>query len=182
MQQQGFPGQQATPQPPSGGQQSGQQPKFPQVTQMEDQDFGIAPTAQLYNGPMNSPTPTRIPGGLVITTEALSMLLEQRGGGVLLFDVLGGPMGLPGAQIALPAAQPGSFNDRTQQEFGQYLGQVTRGDRGVPMVFYCQNPRCWMAYNAALRAINMGYTQVLWYRGGIDAWQMARLPTFSKQF
>lgn len=27
-----------------------------------------------------------------------------------------------------------------------------------------------MVYNAALRAINMGYTQVYWYRDGIEAW------------
>jgi 3-mercaptopyruvate sulfurtransferase SseA len=33
-----------------------------------------------------------------------------------------------------------------------------------------------MSYNAALRAINLGYTNVLWYRGGIEAWQQAGLP------
>ena len=26
-----------------------------------------------------------------------------------------------------------------------------------------------MSYNASLRAIRMGYSQVLWYRGGIEA-------------
>jgi hypothetical protein len=33
-----------------------------------------------------------------------------------------------------------------------------------------------MSYNAALRAINLGYKNVLWYRGGIEAWQRAGLP------
>jgi len=175
------PMQQPQPQQQSGGQQFGQQPNFSQATQMEEQDFGVAPTAQLYTGPMHGPTPTKIPGGLVITTEALWMTLQQNGGQMLILDVLGGQMGLPGAQNALPAAQPGSFNDQTQQEFGQYLAQMTGGNKATPLVLYCQNPQCWMSYNAALRAINMGYTQVLWYRGGIEAWQMAGLQTFAKQ-
>lgn len=33
-----------------------------------------------------------------------------------------------------------------------------------------------MSYNAALRAINLGYRNVLWYRGGIEAWQAAGQP------
>jgi len=30
-----------------------------------------------------------------------------------------------------------------------------------------------MSYNAAVRASRMGYSQVLWYRGGIEAWKAA---------
>lgn len=41
----------------------------------------------------------------------------------------------------------------------------------MPLVFHCQSTQCWMSYNAALRAIHMGYTQVYWYRGGVEAWQ-----------
>ncbi|NOX93804.1 MAG: sulfurtransferase [Alphaproteobacteria bacterium] len=146
---------------------------------MESQDFGVAPTSQLYSGAMHGPTPTTIPGGLVITTEALWMTLQQNQNSIAIFDVLGGQQILPGAIAAVPASAPGSFNDQTQQEFGQFLQQVTGGNKQTPVLFYCQSPQCWMSYNAALRAINMGYTQVLWYRGGIEAWQMAGLPTQS---
>jgi rhodanese-related sulfurtransferase len=33
-----------------------------------------------------------------------------------------------------------------------------------------------MSYNAALRAIAAGYSNVLWYRGGIEAWKAAGMP------
>jgi len=138
----------------------------------EAKDFGIAPTERLHEGPMHAPTPTRIPGGLVITTGALKMLYERESA-LLVFDVLGGPQMLPNAQNALPAGQAGSFTDQTQREFGNYLQQVTGGDKEKPLVFYCQSIECWMSYNAALRAVNLGYTQVFWYRGGIEAWQAA---------
>ncbi len=130
---------------------------------------------------MHGPTPTRIPGGAVVSTEALNKLYEERQGMFLVFDVLGGPAGLPAAQNAVPAHQAGSFDDQVQREFGQYLEQITGGRKDVPMVFYCQSVHCWMSYNAALRAIKMGYTQVLWYRGGIEAWQAAGLQTFGRQ-
>src|SRR5690606_7269363 len=119
-----------------------------------------------------------IPGGLVVTTEALNGLYTNNQGQFIVFDVLGGPQGLPGAQNARPAGAGGSFNDQTQRDFGNYLQSVTGGNKQVPLVFYCQNAHCWLSYNAALRAIKMGYTQVLWYRGGIEAWQQAGLPTF----
>jgi PQQ-dependent catabolism-associated CXXCW motif protein len=144
-------------------------------------DFGVAPTDKLHDGPMHAPTPTRIPGGLVISTGALNALYERDPSSFLVFDVLGGPQGLPNAQNALPAAQAGSFTDQTQREFGGYLQQVTRGNKDMPLVFYCQSIECWMSYNAALRAVNLGYTQVFWYRGGIEAWQAAGFKTQSRQ-
>lgn len=181
MQQQGQQ-QQQQPQQQNFGSPQPEQPanqnsQFAQAEQFESQDFGVAPVSQLYSGTMHGPTPTTIPGGLVISTEALWTTLQQNQGGIAIFDVLGGQEILPGAYAASPAAAPGSFNDQTQQEFGQFLTQVTGGNKQVPLLFYCQSPQCWMSYNASLRAINMGYTQVLWYRGGIEAWKKAGLPT-----
>jgi len=139
----------------------------------ERKDFGVAPRTSLHTGPMHGPTPASIPGGQVITTKGLVALLADPSLGALVFDILGGPEAIPGSQPAVPAAQPGSFNDQTQQEFGNYLRQVTGGRQDRPLVFYCLSMQCWMSYNASLRAINMGHQNVLWYRGGIEAWKAA---------
>jgi PQQ-dependent catabolism-associated CXXCW motif protein len=143
------------------------------LMQQERQDFGIKPTAELHTGPMHAPTPATIPGGQVITTKGLLPLLGNAELGALLFDVLGGSEIIPGARPAAPASQPGSFSDRNQQEFGQYLQSLTKGNKETPLVFYCLSSHCWMSYNASLRAINLGYRNVLWYRGGIEAWKAA---------
>ncbi len=143
----------------------------------ERQDYGVAPQRGLHSGAMHGPTPTQIPGGQVITTKGVSDLLQnQQQLRPLLFDVLGGPQTIPGAQPAVAASQPGGFDDQVQQRFGAYLQQATGGNRETPLVFYCLNTHCWMSYNAALRAIDLKYTNVLWYRGGIEAWQRAGLP------
>ncbi len=162
----------ARPTPPPAPPRVGASPQ----AQAERQDLGVAPTAQLHTGAMHGPTPNEIPGGQVITTQGLKQLIDGKQAPLLLLDILGGQQVIPGAQFAVPAAQPGSFGDTTQQQFGQFLQQATRGNKEMPLVLYCQSRECWMSYNAALRAINLGYTNVLWYRGGIEAWQAAGLP------
>jgi len=136
----------------------------------------VAPTAQLHTGAMHGPTPASIPGGQVITTQGVKALMDGKQAPFLLLDVLGGPQVINEEQAAAPASQAGSFSDGTQQQFGQYLQQATGGNKEVALVLYCQSRECWMSYNAALRAINLGYRNVLWYRGGIEAWQAAGLP------
>lgn len=172
-QQQGYPQQQQQPQQ-QGFNNGG---KLDQLMQMERQDYGVPATSQLHNGAMHGPTPASIPGGQLITTKGLSELVQGRQTPYFLFDVLGGQETLPGAMPAVWMSQPGSFNDQTQQQLSQMLQQGTQGRKDVPMIFYCMSTQCWMSYNAALRAINAGYSNVLWYRGGIEAWKAAGLPT-----
>lgn len=143
----------------------------------ETQDFGVAPTRQLRpSQQLHGPTPTSIPGGKVIGTRQLSEMLQRGQDRILLLHAYGAPQHLPGAQAVAPASQGGSFDDQVQREFGQYLRQATGGDTSRTMVVYCAGPQCWGSYNAALRAIHMGFRNVNWYRGGIEAWGQAGLP------
>jgi PQQ-dependent catabolism-associated CXXCW motif protein len=142
----------------------------------ERQDFGVAPVSVLHDGAMHGPTPASIPGGQVITTKGLVELVRGGRVPVLTLDVLGGAEMIQGAVYAVQASSPGTFNDRTQQQFGQFLQQATGGNKQHPIVLYCLSPECWMSYNASLRAINLGYTNVMWYRGGIESWKKAGLP------
>ena len=140
------------------------------MSRLEREDFGVAATRELHNGPMHGPTPASIPGGKVITTVGVLDLQRQQIPHVLI-DVLGAPDMLPNALPGAWMSQPGSFTDEVQQRAAAMLMQAARGRKDMPLVFYCQSPQCWMSYNAALRAINAGFTNVLWYRGGVEAWR-----------
>ena len=163
----------------------GQQPAYgtnlDQLMPIERQDFGVPPTRQLHSGAMHGPTPATIPGAQVVTTKGLSALMQSNQVPYLLFDVLGQTETLPNAIAAAWLAQPGTFNDPIQHQFSQLLAQGTQGRKDTALVFYCLSRECWMSYNAALRAINAGYSNVLWYRGGIEAWKAAGLPTTMAQ-
>jgi PQQ-dependent catabolism-associated CXXCW motif protein len=133
-------------------------------------DFGVPPQSTLQQN-VGSPTPLTIPGGHVITTAEIQQAV---GSNILFFDVWnsGSPHPtIPGA-IPIPGAgNPGDFTDQLQQQLWQYLAQATRQQAQQPIVFFCASSSCWESYNAALRAINMGFKTVLWYRGGLAAWQ-----------
>ena len=146
----------------------------PALDQEELRDYGVPATAQLHTGAMHGKTPNSIPGGQVVTTSGiLSMVQAQKQ--FMVFHVLYSPTGLPGAIAFGDASQAGSFSDQIQQRMKQALQQATQGNTSTHLVFYCQSTECWMSYNASLRAINLGYSNVLWYRGGVEAWQKAGL-------
>ncbi|MBB6063906.1 rhodanese-like domain-containing protein [Pseudoxanthomonas broegbernensis] len=143
----------------------------------EAQDFGVPATQKLRpSDQLGGPTPTRIPGGRVIATQQLVQLLQAKQGAPMLLHAYHSMEHLPGAIAVVPAAQGGSFDDEVQRGFGQYLQQATNGDVSRMLVFYCGGPQCWGSYNASLRAIHLGYRNVHWYRGGVQAWRQAGLP------
>lgn len=177
-----YPRQQPPPPPNRQVPRPYQQPQPPPRAggASETADLGVKPTAQLRpTEQLHAPTPTSIPGGKLIATQQLLQALQggQGGqGGPMLLHAFPSPQHLPGAIPVVPAGQGGRFDDAVQRDLGQYLQQATGGDTSRMLVFYCQGVQCWASYNASLRAIRLGYRNVHWYRGGLDAWQQARLP------
>lgn len=149
----------------------------------ESKDFGVQPITTLRpTQQLHGPTPTTIPGGKVVGTQQLAQWMQgQQGqqGRVMLLHAIASNQHLPNAIPVVPASQGGSFDDQVQRDFGDYLQKATGGDRSRLMVTYCASVQCWGSYNAALRAIRMGYKNVHWYRGGMEAWQQAGLPVLT---
>jgi PQQ-dependent catabolism-associated CXXCW motif protein len=139
----------------------------------EDRDWGVAPTKQFRTSDYHAPTPRQIPGGRVVTTVELSKMLEGQPKPYLI-DVLGGDMHrtIIGA-FWLVGAGAGDMDADAQRRFLFALASFAAGDKNRPLVFFCVDPECWLSYNAALRAIAAGYTNVMWYRGGVAAWRQA---------
>jgi PQQ-dependent catabolism-associated CXXCW motif protein len=160
---------------PGTGQPGAAPASFEALEAWERQDMGVTPVDQLHSGQMHAPTPNQIPGGQVISTRGLIPLLQGAAGvPPIVLHVNQAPQSLPSAIPAAWAAAPGDFNDATQAQLGQMLMQFSQGNRQRPIVTYCGGPQCWMSYNAALRAIRLGFTNVLWYRGGLEAWGQAQ--------
>ncbi len=99
-----------------------------------------------------------------------------------LINVLGGDAHrtIAGA-FWLRGASAGDMNARETRRFLDAMGKFAAGDRSRAMVFFCADSRCWLSYNAALRAIAAGYTNIMWYRGGLAAWNHAALPMMQSE-
>jgi PQQ-dependent catabolism-associated CXXCW motif protein len=143
----------------------------------ESADYGIAPTNTLHLANFDAPTPTHIQGARTITTLALRSMLASAQPPVLI-DVIGGEqtVSLPTAVWLRDAGVGRHLDDDVQAWFDLHLSQLTHRDKSHPVVFFCASRMCWLAHNATLRALDLGYTNVYWYRGGRDSWQAAGLP------
>ena len=143
----------------------------------ETQNFGLRPTATIRVNNYEGPTPTVIMGARTITTPQLRDMLASSNP-PLLIDVLGGnpQNSLPGAILFTLAGLGNSLSDQVQQRLSMHLAQLTQGEWRAPIVFFCLSKTCWLSHNAAVRAVALGYTDVMWYRGGRNAWMAAGLP------
>ena len=149
----------------------------------EDRDWNVPPTQTLRKADYHAPTPRSIPGGRVVTTGELAAMLTRENRPWLI-DVLGGGMHrtISGA-FWMSGAGDGEMTREEEQRFLKALGSFSGGDKSRPFVFFCVDAECWLSYNAALRAIAAGYTNVMWYRGGIAAWRMGgQLMSMSDPF
>jgi PQQ-dependent catabolism-associated CXXCW motif protein len=148
----------------------------PGVFADEDKDMKVPPTSELRTVGYHSPTPLRIPGGKVVTTGELKAMMEQNPRPYVI-DVLGGGVHrtIAGAFWMLGAGA-GDMNKDEEARFAKAIAAFAGGDKDRPMVFFCVDSECWLSYNAALRAIRLGYTNVMWYRGGIASWRVGENP------
>jgi PQQ-dependent catabolism-associated CXXCW motif protein len=133
-------------------------------------------------------TPTSLAGARVVTTREVEELWK---GGAAFVDVLPHPprptnlppgtiwhetprMNIPGS-IWLPDTGYGALATSTERYLRNGLARITQGDQSLWLVVYCQKD-CWMSWNAAKRALTMGYKNVAWYPDGTDGWEASGLP------
>ena len=150
----------------------------------EDQDFGVPPVSSLIPVGYHEPTPVTVAGGKLISTYALfnRLVTAKENKPIMINSLMGEKTELiPGSVWLSGSGNSGRFGDQVSQRLDQHLQELTGGDKGKVIVFYCLDLRCWLSYNAAIRATNLGYKNIYWYRGGLRAWHEAGLPHFQSQ-
>ena len=81
---------------------------------------------------------------------------------------------IPGS-VWLPDVGYGALSPVMERWYRESLSKLTGGDKTRPLVIYCR-AECWMSWNAARRAVEWGYANVVWFPGGTDEWEAAKLP------
>lgn len=50
-------------------------------------------------------------------------------------------------------------------------------NKSDPVIVYCNGPRCWKSYKAAVLLVRAGHTKVYWYRNdGLPGWRTKGYP------
>jgi rhodanese-related sulfurtransferase len=108
----------------------------------------------------------RFMGLKTISPDGLRQLIEDKQ--VTTVDV-------NSRQSWIKARVPGALN----LDPADYNESDLPPDKDSALVFYCSNPMCRKAPNAARRAKRMGYSDVRVMSAGIGGWLNAKLPTES---
>lgn len=143
----------------------------------EEYGGGMTSAKGLRTQKLLDSTPQKIDGIQTFGTQALVLALKGVAPPVLI-DVGQSGSTLPGAQSLL---RGGFAFDDTNRELAYQarfhgLLKLLSPDASAPIIFFAKNREWWHGVNAAMRAKNLGYAQVGWYRGGLDSWQAAGLP------
>ncbi len=69
----------------------------------------------------------------------------------------------------------GTLSEADAAAFEAKLHQLAGEGDANTLVFFCE-PDCWMSWNAAKRAMALGFKNVAWFRDGRSAWIDAGLP------
>jgi PQQ-dependent catabolism-associated CXXCW motif protein len=143
------------------------------------------PEPQGYrNEAYRAPTPASLKGAKVLSSAEAHALWAS--GSAAFIDVFPQPprpknlpknvvwrdkprYDIPGS-LWLPDTGYGELAPVTLAYFVAGLKKANRGDLSRPLAFYCRRD-CWMSWNAAKRALALGYKAVDWYPDGVDGWR-----------
>ncbi|MFZ6743616.1 rhodanese-like domain-containing protein [Undibacterium sp. JH2W] len=126
-------------------------------------------------------TPTSIEGIKNISTPELAEKLAKKQ--ISVIDALG----IDNTSMTLPYAisLDGAANlaDDPEAAFNKNLDadllalmKKNFPQKDAAIAVFCASEECWMSINTLVRLKDMGYSNLYWYRGGVAAWQAAKLP------
>jgi len=140
-----------------------------------------------------APVPPTLQGARVVTTKEAEAL--WRAGDSIFIDVLPRPpkpelpagtvwrepphSDIPGS-VWLADVGYGRLTPEMENFYRDSLAELTGGDPSHSLVIYCR-ANCWMSWNGAKRAVSWGYTNIVWYPGGVEDWEAAKLPLEDKK-
>ncbi|OJZ17504.1 MAG: rhodanese [Thiobacillus sp. 65-29] len=144
---------------------SGNSLKLALATASKDDFKGIAS--------MLNTTPTALPGAKVIGAAEARDLMAK---GVPVYDVRDDEAyknGYVPGSIHVPykegSAKEVGF-DAADDQFS--LNRLPK-DKNAPLIMYCDGTICWKSYKSAIMAMNAGWKNIYWFRGGFPEWKEA---------
>jgi rhodanese-related sulfurtransferase len=130
---------------------------------------------------MLNTTPTSLPGAKVIDAAEARDLIAK---GVPVYDVR---VADEYETAHVPDAISVPYKEGSAKEVGfdsaddQFALNKLPKDKNAPFMMYCDGTICWKSYKSATVAIQAGWKNVYWFRGGFPEWKEAGLPIIARK-
>jgi rhodanese-related sulfurtransferase len=150
----------------------------------EDADTGLSMTEGVGSDSLIGLTPIGAPGVSIVKTSELRGLIGNGEDGAsgespLLLstncsDCL--RIAIPGTNFVPDSYRNGALDDAKRRALKVLVDRLLHGDRTRRVITYSWDAASWNARNLAIELVALGYPNVSWYRGGLEAWDVAGLP------
>ena len=115
--------------------------------------------------------PTNIPGAVIVTAEEVVEMILSRPDLAIIDPRKKGEYAKGHIQGAVNLLNAGMrLDDLT----------AVAPDRNRAIIFYCNGVRCLRSSDAVKKAMEWGYHNVFWLRGGWNEWTEKRLPAITE--
>ena len=147
----------------------------------EDFDPGLPITTGVQSRILNGATPAGAPGVSIVKTSELRTLIGGAGDDmpplVLSTDCSDCfNIAFPGAIFVPDALRSGVLDDEGRRALKIFVDRLLGADRTRRLITMSWSMGFWEARNIAIELVALGYPNVSWYRGGLEAWDVAGLP------
>ena len=152
----------------------------------EAADYGASPSRVISASQVSDRAmlalPTTVPGIDTLTTLQLEAFLKTHPDAVLVDAVVGSThRTLPGAYW-LPELGVVTIGQLERGQIENALRAASDGDPSRPIIVFERSTTYgWFGYHGVLRLLGMGYRNIYWYRGGLDAWHDAQFALAQAQ-
>ncbi len=132
-------------------------------------------------GSMLNTTPLNLPGAKLVSAAEVQQLIAK---GIPVYDVRDDEEYRKGH---VPGSRSVPYKEGSAKEVGFDPGDdefaLTRlpRDKNAPLVMYCDGTICWKSYKSAAVAVQAGWKNIYWFRGGFPEWKEANLPIEGKK-
>lgn len=131
---------------------------------------------------MLNTTPTSLPGAKVVASAAEAKMLIEKG--MPVYDVRVDEeyetAHIPGA-ISVPYKEGSAKEVGFDPADDQFALNKLPKDKNTAFMMYCDGTICWKSYKSATMAIQAGWKNVYWFRGGFPEWKEAKLPVVARK-
>jgi rhodanese-related sulfurtransferase len=130
---------------------------------------------------MLNTTPTSLPGAKVVSAAEAKALIAQ---GVPVYDVR---VEDEYKNAHVPSAQSVPYKEGSAKEVDfdraddQFALNKLPKDKNASFIMYCDGTICWKSYKSAVMAIEAGWKNVYWFRGGFPEWKEAGMPVIARK-
>jgi rhodanese-related sulfurtransferase len=130
---------------------------------------------------MLNTTPTSLPGAKIISAAEAKALIAD---GMKVYDVR---LEEEYNHGHVPGALLVPYSESSAKEVGFDPGEdkfdlkKLPADKNTAFMMYCDGTICWKSYKSATMAIQNGWKNVIWFRGGFPEWKAAGFPIDTKK-